>query len=161
MTTLHDMRAIEVELMRLDAQSTMSVQITVPTDQAGRVLAEIVPEVRDYLERAGVAAAGPPFLRYHGHDGARSTVEAGVPVLDPVAACGRIAGGRLPGGLVAVARHKGPYQSLPRAVAALERWLGQAGRQVAGAPWQYLWIGPDESPDPALWQTQLIWPLGD
>jgi AraC family transcriptional regulator len=53
----------------------------------------------------------------------------------------------------------GPYETLHETHAAVERWIEANGGKVAGAPWEVYLTDPGEVPDPAEWQTEIVWPV--
>lgn len=68
--------------------------------------------------------------------------------------------GTLPGGEVAATWHAGPYDTLAAAYGALEAWMEEQDRKPAGAPWEVYRTDPGETPDPAAWKTEVLWPIG-
>lgn len=63
---------------------------------------EILPEVWKHVVDAGVQPAGPPFIRSLEETGSRCT--------------------KVPGGKAAVTGHVGPYEKLPDAYEAFDKW---------------------------------------
>ncbi len=122
--------------------------------------------LRGYLQGRGARPAGPPFVRYHTFGETETDLEFGIPVVEPVAGEGRIAGGELPGDPAVTTWHIGPHKTLGDAYARMDAWREAHGREPAGAPWEvYSWIDPSQYrglatwPDPARWRTQLIQPI--
>lgn len=122
-------------------------------------LPEAYAEVYDYLERAGVEPAGPPFARYAFEDG-EFDMEAGVPVAEPVEGEGVVEPSTLPSATVAVTRHTGSYERLDAAFDAVETWLTEHGHEQAGAHWEVYLTSPSDQPDSRLWETDLVVPYG-
>jgi AraC family transcriptional regulator len=122
-------------------------------------LAQILPAVFTYAQRAAVPFAGPPFTRYVTTGRGLLTVEAGMPVAGPARGDGEIEVSELPGGPAAVAVHVGPYETLEHTHAAVERWLEASGHVAAGPPWEVYVTDPGEVPDPAAWRTEVIYPV--
>jgi effector-binding domain-containing protein len=134
--------------------------------------ADDIPGLFTWLAERGTEPAGPPFLKYNVIDMERELqVEAGVPVAAPVAGDDRVRSGLLPGGRYASVTHFGPFDQL---VPAVRRLLGWAERQ--GLTWDKQdtpegdrWgcrleiypVNPAEQPDPAKWETELVFRLAD
>lgn len=124
------------------------------------MLSEILPRVWGYLEERGVHRAGPLFARCHEYRGYRVELEAGLPVAEAVTGEGRVLPGGRAGGKAAVTWHVGPHDTLSAAYEALEAWIGDQNRKPVGAPWEVYWTDPGETPDPAEWKTEVLWPIG-
>lgn len=125
-------------------------------------LAEVLPAVFGYAMENGLAMAGPPIVRYTEMSPAFVTFEGGVPLAEeppePPAESG-IRAGWLHGGTVAVTQHRGPYETIGEAHAALDRWVDAEGAKSVGAPWEVYVTDPAEVPDPADWLTDVFWPV--
>jgi AraC family transcriptional regulator len=148
-----------IEVRRLAPQATAVIRLAVAPREIGPALGEALPEVWEHVQRAGVPAVGGPFARYFVFGERSVDLEAGFPVERPVAPGGRVVPGELPGGEAAVLVHHGPYDELPRAHEVLGAWVKKRGRVAAGAPWEVYVTDPGEEPDPARWQTDVVWPL--
>ncbi|MBV9794748.1 MAG: GyrI-like domain-containing protein [Actinobacteria bacterium] len=132
--------------------------------------ADEIPGLFGWLAAHRAAPAGAPFLKYNVIDMERELqVEAGVPVAAPVAGDGRVQAGVLPGGRYAAVTHVGPYDQLVPAVAALLDWAAGAGLTwdkqdtAGGQRWggrlEVYETNPAEQPDPAKWETRLVFRL--
>lgn len=132
-------------------------------DDLGTVLAEALPAVFSYVMEVGLSPAGHPFVRYVADSPAFFTIDAGIPLMDaPTTAPPNETGivvGELPGGLAAVTTHRGPYDDLGAAHAALDRWIDASDFESAGARWELYLTDPGEVPDPADWLTKVCWPV--
>ena len=149
-----------IETRDVPAQPTATIRVQTPTEAMTNVMDTAWPEVRGYLESAGVPPSGPPFIRYHHVDAEQADIEVGFPVPAPVAGAGRVAAGELPGGPVAVTDHFGSYDALPAAYVALTQWLEAQGHNpMETAPWTMYWTDADEEPDQGKWRTEVLWPL--
>jgi effector-binding domain-containing protein len=87
------------------------------------------------------------------------TIEVGMPIAAPATGGDGIAAIELPGGLAAVAIHRGHYEKLGDTHAAVARWIAEHGLEGASSPWEVYVTDPGETPDPADWQTEVIHPL--
>jgi AraC family transcriptional regulator len=128
-------------------------------DQIAQALGELLPAVYGHAMKHGIPMAGPPFCRYENWTQGGVTLEAGLPIAAAAEGEGDIVAGTLAGGPVATTIHIGPYDGLPKAHAALERWFADNGLEPAGAPWESYLTDPGEVPDPAQWQTAIIRPI--
>jgi effector-binding domain-containing protein len=64
-----------------------------------------------------------------------------------------------PGQLVAHTFHHGPYDHIARAYRALFSWIDSAGYRVAGPPTERYLVGPDQTPKPANYLTEVVIPV--
>ncbi len=112
-----------------------------------------------YLHRQGVPPTGSGFVRYYQISDEQLDMEIGVLLSQPVAETDSIQVGELPGGLVAMARHIGPYNNLGKVYTAMQTWIEEQGYTIAGAPWEIYWTDPQEEPDSGRWKADVIWPL--
>jgi effector-binding domain-containing protein len=139
-------------------QPILSIRRTVRVDEIAERHGESLRELWDAMRARGVAAVGPPFVRYHTFGEAETDVEVGIPVAEPVAGEGRATARELPGGAAITTWHFGAHDRLGEAYARLEGWLKQHGREPAGAAWEiYWWIDPSAEPDPARWPPPEQW----
>lgn len=126
------------------------------------LLGELLPSVFAYAMEQALPMAGPPYVRYVEQSPAFVTVEAGMPLVSPVSAPADrddIEVGVLPGGPAASTIHTGPYDTLGEGHVAIDLWMAEQGLASGGSPWEVYLTDPGEVPDPADWQTEIVWPL--
>ena len=146
--------------------------MTVTMDSISGAVDEAFPELFGWLAGYGIAASGPPFIRYLVIDmAAELQIDLAVPVATPVTGSGRVRPGVLPEGRYAVLRHTGPYDGLIASNAALQRWAGE--HRVAldswdtpdGAAWrsrvEHYLTNPAAEPDTAKWEVDVAYLTAD
>jgi len=114
--------------------------------------------VMDAVGEQGLAPAGPLFTRYH-RLGAVVTLEAGIPLAQPIVPLGVVAASTLPGGLVLRARHVGERMPMPVPCAELERYCSTHGLRATGAPWESYLVDGRDTPDEREWVTDIYLPV--
>jgi effector-binding domain-containing protein len=149
----------DIELREIKAQHTLSVRTKCKPAEIGPILAEILRDVWKLIRKNGAFPSGPPFTRYHGYHDPETDLEAGFPVAQPLTGEGTVLAGELPGGTVAFTTHRGPYEKLPEAHDALDKWISDNGKSSSGAQWECYIDDPGKEPDPAKRRTELYWPV--
>ncbi len=151
----------DVTVRDLDEQPFAAVQAH--TTQAGipDACAQHFPAVAEHLARAGVAPAGPVFIRYLDPEFNPDSVNAqfGLPAARAVPGGDGIEPGTLPKGEAAVVVHRGSYDSIPLAYQALSAWMAEQGREAAGPPWESYVAAPPAVTDPGDYRTEVVYPL--
>ena len=111
------------------------------------------------LDAQGLAPAGPWFTHHLRMDPDIFDFEIGVPVNAPITAAGRVKAGELPAATVVRTVYHGPYEGLGPAWAELDAWVAAQGYSSRPDLWECYVAGPESSPDPATWRTELNRPL--
>jgi effector-binding domain-containing protein len=162
----HDPEAVIFDEDR-DSQPVLSIRTTVAVAELAQAQGDGLSELWRSMQARGLAAIGPPFVRYHTFGETETDLEVGVPVREEATGEGRVEAGSLPGGAAISTWHLGAHDSLAVAYARLTAWLEDNGREAAGPAWEvYWWIDPGREPDPgswpppAQWRTELVQPVG-
>ncbi len=161
---------VDVEVRTLPPATTIAVRLETTADQLSSVFDVELPRVGARVAEAGAAMAGPPFARYHHFGPDRVDVEVGIPIdavpagLETAASTPdrRIGVSSLPGGTAAVAIHHGHYDSLVTTYDGLAAWIASEkpdGMVAGDGPWEVYLTDPGQTPDPAAWLTEVVWPL--
>lgn len=156
-----------ISTREIQSQPALVTRRRVKQGEIAAALAEMYPPIFLHAQQMGFALAGQPFARYLQWGPGLVTLEAGFPVVAPNGAGGNsaaptasgISAESLPGGLVAVTTHAGPYENLREAHAAVEQWIETQGLIPAGAPWEHYVTDPAEHADPKDWKTDVYWPV--
>lgn len=149
----------EIEKKNIDEIPFLYMKKQVPQEEVSEALATMLPPVFQYAMANGIPFAGPPTTRYVSFGPGLVTLEAGMPVAGEPQGKDEILLGALAGGNVVSTVHKGPYDTLNEAHAALQTWMMENGEESAGPPWEVYITDPGEVPDPAEWLTEVIHPL--
>jgi effector-binding domain-containing protein len=118
-----------------------------------------ISEVMAAASAQGIGAARPVFSHHFKMGPGVFDFEVGVPVTAPVTPVGRVKPGQLPGAKVARIVYQGPYEGLGPAWGELDQWIAANGHKAALNLWECYVAGPESSPDPARWRTELNRPL--
>jgi effector-binding domain-containing protein len=148
------------------AQPYVAVTEEVAADQLGPAIDRGFAEVFGWLgQHDGVAAAGPPFIRYVEVDmDVRLLVDLAVPVEGTPPPDQRVRAGVLPAGDYVTLLYRGHYDGLVAANGAVQEWAERRGvRWAMDGPgtWrarieQYV-TDPRKEPDPDRWETEVAY----
>jgi effector-binding domain-containing protein len=141
------------------AQPAAVIRLTIPRDQIQSVMGPAIGELMAAVSAQGIGPAGPVFSHHIKMDPAIFDFEIGVPVTKPVTPTGRVQPGQLPAATVARTTYHGPYEGLGGAWGEFDAWIAVNDHTSAANLWEFYVKGPESSPDPANWQTQLNRPL--
>jgi effector-binding domain-containing protein len=138
---------------------TAVIPLTVVQSELPKVMGPAIGELMAALAAQGIAPAGPVFAHYVKMGSDVYAFEVGVPVSAPVAPTGRLRLGQLPAARVARAIYYGRYEGLPAAWGEFAALVSGQGHRPAAGLWECYLVGPESSPDPANWRTELNQPL--
>lgn len=146
-------------ITQADAQLTAFIHVTIPRDQIREVMGPGITELMSTVAAQGVKPAGPWFTHHLRMDPNVFDFEICVPVATPVKAAGRVRPGELLAAKVARTVYRGPYEGLGSAWGEFNAWIEANGHQARADLWERYVAGPESSPDPSTWRTELNRPL--
>ncbi|RJF89705.1 AraC family transcriptional regulator [Oleomonas cavernae] len=141
------------------AQAAAVIHLTIPREQMMKVFGPAVAELMATLAAQGVEPVGAVFAHHLKMTDGQFDFELGVKVSAPVTAAGRVKPGELPAAKVARTIYSGPYEGLPGAWGEFMAWMAANGHKPAPDLWELYAVGPQSSPDPTTWRTELNRPL--
>ena len=137
------------------AQPAAVIRVTIPREQIRDAMGPAIGEVMAAVAAQGIGPAGPVFSHHLRMDPAIFDFEVGVPVTGAVKASGRVQPGQLPAAKVARTVYHGGYEGLGAAWGEFSDWIEAQGFATRADPWESYLAGPESSPDPATWRTEL------
>jgi effector-binding domain-containing protein len=149
------------QITQIAALLTASIRLTVPREEIGNVMGPGIDEVRAAVAAQGIAPAGPWFTHHLRMDPDTFDFEVGVPVAAPVVPVGRVKPGQWPTMKVARTVYRGTYEGLGVAWDEFMAWIAANGHTPGPDLWECYVTGPESSPDPSNWRTELNRPLTD
>jgi effector-binding domain-containing protein len=135
------------------------IHVTIPRGEIQKVMGPGISELMATVAAQGITPSGPWFSHHLRMDPDIFDFEIGVPVPTPVTAAGRVKPGRLPAATVARTTYHGGYEGLGAAWGEFVAWIEAEGHTPAPDLWECYVAGPESSPDPAAWRTELNRPL--
>ncbi|PNI09735.1 AraC family transcriptional regulator [Arthrobacter sp. AFG7.2] len=145
--------------VHLAGQPVAVVRERVPMDALTDFFGRAFGTVMAAAQAQDCTPAGPPFALYRGMPSDTVDVEAGFPIDGNFTDTDGVASGTLPETDALEALHIGPYDSLEKTYQAILEQMEAEGLTPADIMWEYYLSDPEQEPDPAKWQTRVIWPL--
>ena len=149
------------QIVRTTAQLTARIPLTVPRAEIRHVMGPGLAELMAAVAAQGLTPAGPWFTHHLRMDPNVFDFEICVPVPSLITPSGRVQPGEWPAMTVARTVYHGPYEGLPAAWGEFDAWIASHGHKPAPDLWERYVAGPESSPDPAAWRTELNRPLID
>jgi effector-binding domain-containing protein len=154
------MHMIDTPLItKTTARQTAIIHLTIPRSEMRTVMGPGIAEVLAAVKAQGIGPAGPWFTHHLNMDPATFDFEICVPVTAPVAAVGRVKPGQWPATKVARTVYRGPFEGLGAAWGEFDAWIKANGHTPGTDLYECYVAGPESSPDPANWRTELNRPL--
>lgn len=147
-------------ITRTADQATAFLRLTVPCTQIQTVMGPGIREVLAAIAAQGLTPAGPWFTHHLRRPTDTFDFEICVPVSAPLTATGRVAPGLWPAMTVARTVYHGGYEGLGAAWGEFLAWVATGGHTPAADLFERYLVGPESSPNPADWRTELNQPLG-
>ena len=147
------------KIIQTEAEAAAVIRLTVPRSEMMRIFGPAVGELMAELAKQGVEPVGAVFAHHLKMTPDKFDFELGVRVAAAVKATGRVKPGELPAARVARTIYSGPYEGLPSAWGEFTTWMKANGHEQAEDLWELYSVGPQSSPDPANWRTELNRPL--
>lgn len=147
------------QIVKTEAQQAAIIHLTIPRSEMMKMFGPAVGELMAALTAQGVEPIGAVFAHHQKMSPDNFDFELGVKVAAPVKPTGRVKPGQLPASKVARTVYSGPYEGLPAAWGEFNKWMKANGHEQAGNLWEVYSVGPQSSPDPANWRTELNRPI--
>lgn len=149
----------EPKMIRTSEQPTAVVRERVPMSNLTEFFGRAFGTAMAAVQAQDANPTGPPFAMYHGMPTDSVDVEAGFPVSGNFSAAGDVMNSLLPASVALEAIHKGPYDTLERTYALIIERMSAEGMTPSDTMWEFYLSDPEKEPDPAKWQTRVVWPV--
>lgn len=140
---------------------TVGVRAVVRADEMEAFFKEAYGHLSEVVSDFGLEVTGPPYGRFRGVPADTMDVEAGVPILARPrhAHPAGVVWGEFPAVEVVEAMHIGSYDTLSETYGAMVLWMHARGLNPVEDMWDLYLTDPGREPDPATWQTKVVWPF--
>lgn len=146
-------------IVSIAARPTAVIHLEIPRDKIQSVMGPGIGELMAAIAAQGVAASGAWFNHHLKMAPDAWDFEISVPVSTPVAPAGRVQPSQWPAMRAARTVYHGPYEGLADAWGRFLSWITTNGHTPAPDLYECYLAGPESSPDPAHWRTELTKPL--
>lgn len=147
------------QIVQTQVQQAAVIHLMIWRAEMMKKFGPAVAELMTELAAQGVTSVGAVFAHHLKMSPDIFDFELGVKVSVPVKAAGRVKPGQLPAAKVARTVYSGPYEGLPSAWGEFDTWMKANGQEQAENLWELYSVGPQSTPDPASWCTELNRPL--
>jgi len=147
------------QIVQTTKQPVAVIHLTVPRAEIQHVMGPGLQELMAALAAQGIAQTGPWFSHHLCMDPAIFDFEISIPVATRITPVGRVKASELPAATVARTIYRGPYEGLGAAWGEFNTWVTKNGHTPCKNLWECYLTGPESSPDPANWRTELNRPL--
>src|SRR5260370_41877197 len=149
------------KIIKTNVQEAAVIHLAIPRSKMVKVFGTAVGELMAALAAQGVEPVGAVFAHHLKMSPDIFDFELGVQVSAPVKASGRVKPGQLAAVKVARTVYSGRYEGLPSAWGEFDKWMRANGHEQAENLWEVYSVGPQSSPDPSNWRTELNRPLAN
>lgn len=148
-----------LSIVATEAQPSAVIHITIPRDQIQEVMHPAMMEVIEVVSAQGIGPAGPVFAYHWDMTPGVFNFKVGVPISGELTPTGRVTAFSLPATKVARTVYTGPYEKLGDAWETFMGQIEEHGYQTTSHLWERYVSGPESSPDPMTWRTELNRPV--
>jgi len=149
----------EPVVMETRPQLAAAIPLKVPRSQLQSVMGPGLNEIIVAVKTQKIGPAGPWFTHHLKMDPANCDFEICVPVKAPITGVGRVESREIPSMKVVQTVYKGPYEKLGEAWREFGDWIKAKAHRTAPDFYEWYPVGPESSPNPAAWRTELQCPL--
>jgi effector-binding domain-containing protein len=147
------------QIVDVPLQHTAYIHLTIPRSSIQKEMGPAIEEVVSTLREQSITPEGPLFAHHLRMDPDSFDMEIGVPVKEAATPRGRLRAGHIPASRVVRSIYTGPYEGLHDAWSELNDWIRAEGLTMAPNLWEVYLQGPESTPDPAEWRTELNRPI--
>ena len=147
------------EIVQTSAEQAAVIRLTIARSEMMKQFGPALGELMAALAAQGIESVGAVFAHHLKMSADTFDFELGVRTASPVRPAGRVQASELPAAKVARTVYSGPYEGLASAWGEFTGWIKANGHRQAEDLWEVYTTGPQSSPDPASWRTELNRPL--
>jgi effector-binding domain-containing protein len=147
------------KLIHTPTQLIAIVHIETPRSKMQKVMGPGIGELMTAVKAQGIGPTAPWFAHHLKMTPDAFDFDICVPVSSPVLAVGRVNSWQRPALKMVRTLYHGSYEGLGGAWQEFDEWSEANGYKTAGDLYECYVVGPEASPEPANWRTELSRPV--
>ena len=147
------------QIVETQPEEAAVIHLAIPRSEMMKQFGPAVGELLAELHAQGIEPVGAAFAHHLKMSPEMFDFELGIKVTRPIRDNGRVHRGTLPAAKVVRTVYSGPYEGLPGAWGEFGDWIKANGFEPADDLWELYSVGPQSTPDPSNWRTELNRPL--
>lgn len=141
-------------------ETTYAIKDSCLLSDIGTKMGEVYTKLYQFVTKNELEIAGPALCLYHvWNPEGYIHFEAAIPVLQTIGDQGEIVVSGISESKAVEYLHVGSYDGLGAGHELLGNYLSDCGYQMAGSPYEEYLTDPSNEPDPAKWQTRIVYPI--
>lgn len=150
---------VQCSLVHLKETPTIGIRKVVPIDELPTFFGDAYGRLFEVIGQDGLTVTNPPLAHYYGMPTDLVDVEAAVPIAEPYDGSADVVAGTLPPADAVEALHFGPYDTLTDTYEQVAAWMSERGFTPGYDMWEFYLTDATLEPDPAKWETKVVWPI--
>lgn len=146
------------QVVQVPARFVARIHLTIPRAEIRHVMGPGLGEIMAAVTAQGLGPTGAWFTHHHQMHPDTFDFDICVPVSQPVSPVGRVHAGEVSALTVVRTIYQGAYEGLAGAWSELHTWAAAEGHLLREDLFEHYLAGPESSPDPANWRTELMRP---
>jgi effector-binding domain-containing protein len=160
-------KALETEIVKAESteiqeQNFIGKRFSMSVDSiTAAVYGATYGEIGAFMASQQISQAGAPIAIAHMFDEATRMmdIEIAIPISGTATPPAGLTFGTIPAGKALKHSYTGPYENLEPEWNKLSGYVQCSGAKTRYSPYEVYLTDPGNEPDPAKWQTDLIWPV--
>jgi effector-binding domain-containing protein len=147
------------QIVESPARTIAFIHLSIPREEIMTAMHTGLEELGTALREQQIAPTGPWFTHHIRRPSESFDLRICFPVARPITPTGRVQAGEQAAATVLRTVYSGNYTGLAAAWGQFRDWIDANNYQVRPDLWEVYLVGPDSTPQPTEWQTQLNRPL--
>lgn len=150
-----------IEETTIGEQSVLLVRDSAGPETYSQAFGKGYGEIMAYIHQNKLKPTGKPFAIYLKWDSVtrNAVLDMGFAVDKQTPGKGRVRFEKIPPQKIVMAYYFGDYNNLSPAYNALNKYIREAGKQIAGNPWEIYITDPGTEKDTLKWETDIFFPV--